>query len=565
MASASVTAAMSTSMLDAPSTTSMSSSSSSKTGISNVAIAIVIFAIVASSLMLAVGGRWLWKRRASQQDSMKRDTFRNIEEGVITKHPGEHEGNNIQTSKWEETGVHESFRVQTERITSCISPLSPKSGRSRDDSWGKPRGLLATIDELLRGAGPSPEPVGRIDTSPVRWSASTVNSPTSPEMTEPRGALFPAHHYQTSSKSRESLPPTLPALDLPSIALSATSRPNIPCQSRPKTPSPQEFPVKSIYRLDGPFADAPDQAPTSPLTVGISYSAVARSPSVSSEQNSHRATFPPRSRFSIASITNRTHTPTPTNDFTCPSSPPIKSPSAESFHTFGDRSSTQSQASISTFQTFPVSHQDITDHPPPLPAMPSIYPMSSYTKSMAFTPTQRTSFIDDQTTDAPQYHHTNQTSISKIKPKMIYISNTAGIFIQPSDPIIPPPIPYDPPSPNPFTTPPRPQRSATTTSATAKLQPTIAIKSVIDRFNTLSAIDPPPSCACPPAKLKPSAIQTFQPGSEKDPAHTRQEERSVRRKEKFSMHGHGQGGGEGDGDGDGDLGERVTNWYDATA
>ncbi|KAG4026920.1 hypothetical protein MFRU_035g00720 [Monilinia fructicola] len=565
MTSTSVTA-MPTSTLDEPSIASMPSSSSSGKGIGNAAIAIIIVAAVAFLLMLALGARLLWKRRANQEDSSRRDKFTNMEGGGKTRKPVELQGADGQIFKWGGIGVRKSIRVQTERITSYISPISPKS-RSRSDSWGEPRGLLATVDENLRGVGHSPDPAGRIDTSPVRWpSTSTTNSPTSPEMAEPKGALFPAHHYHSNSQSRESLPPILPALDLPSITLSTTSRPNTPLQASPKTPP--RVPVKTIGRLNRPYSEFSHQTPTSPLTIGISYDA-PRSLSVS-ESTFYPLAFSNRSRHSIASmpktppISNEfTSNQFTSNQYTSPPSSPVQSPSAQSFHTFGARYSTHSQTSISTFQTFPTSPQDITDAPP-LPTMPAIYPMSTCTPiSFGLPPTtslttDETSLTTDEistTDESTQYHHIKQTSISKIKPKMVYISNTPGISVH-SDSTTNPPSPqkHDTPTPaptptptptNPFTTPPPPPPPST---PTPKPQPALAIKSVIDRFNNLSSTTSEPSGVLPPAKLKPATQQPFQEAAAK-------KQKSQERREDINVPGRGSV----------DLGERVTNWYDATA
>ncbi|KAB8301339.1 hypothetical protein EYC80_003220 [Monilinia laxa] len=576
MTSTSVTT-MPTSTSAEPSIASMSSSSSSEKGVSNVAIAIIIVAAVTFLLMLAVGARLLWKRRANQEDSSRRDKFTNMEEGGgKARKPVDLQGTDSQIFKWGGIGVRKSIRVQTERITSYITPISPKT-RSRSDSWGEPRGLLASVDENLRGVGHSPGPVGSIDTSPVRWpSTSTTSSPTSPEMTEPRGVLFPAHHYYSNSQSRESLPPILPALDLPSITLSTTSRPNTPRQASPKTPPPPRVPVKSIGRLDRPYSEFSHQTPTSPLTIGISYEA-PRSLSVS-ESIFYPLCFSNRSRHSIVSMpkTPPTSNQYTSNQYSSPPSSPVQSPSAQSFHTFGARYSTHSQASISTFQTFTTSPQDITDAPP-LPTIPSIYPISTCTPiSYSLPPTtsltvDETSLITDEASltneeistadESTQYHHIKQTSISKIKPKMVYISNTPGISVH-SDSINPPsPKKHDTPPPaptstltststpkNPFTTPtnpftnPAPPPPPPPSTPTLKPQPAIAIKSVIDRFNNLSSTNTEPSSILPPAKLKPATQEPFQAVAEKKKFQEPQED----------MRMHGQGSV--------DLGERVTNW-----
>ncbi|KAM0148834.1 hypothetical protein ACHAPG_009777 [Botrytis cinerea] len=538
MASTSVTAtATPIALASSPSSTSTSSSNSSGKGMSNVAKAMIILAVVALLLILAVCAGLLWKRRANRKNSSERGKFKNLEEDEeMGKTPVELQGNDTQIFKWGGIGVRKSFRVHTQRITSYMSPTSPKN-RNRDESWGEPRGLLSTIDENLRGVGQGPEPVARINTTPVRWpSTSTANSPTSPEMTEPRGALFPPHHSRNNSNSRESMPPILPALDLPSITLSTTSRPNTPHQSLPRTPSPPEVPVKTIARLDRPFSDFPHNMPPSPRTIGISYGALARSLSVAETPSSPRAPQT-RSRHSISSIPNTPRTPTTTTEFAFPTSPPLQSPSAQSFHTFGARYSTHSQASISTFQTFPTSPRDITDVPP-LPNMPAIYPTSTHPPIPASRPTSESS-----RNQPGKYYHSKQTSISKVKPKMIYLSNTPGISIVPSDSIFatPEPILRDPPSNNPFLTQNEDKAS----------KPVISIKPVIDRFDTVSSCASQSSSGKP--NLKPHVEEMFQEGAEKRRFQERQEERRMKRKERL-MHGQGSG----------DLGERVTSWYDAT-
>ncbi|ESZ99078.1 hypothetical protein SBOR_0488 [Sclerotinia borealis F-4128] len=529
----------------APYSTSTSSSSLSRKGISDVAKAMIILAVVAFLLILAIGARLLWKRRASQRSSLKMGKFRNLdEENGMAKTPVELQGDDTQIFKWGGIGVRKSFRVQTQRITSLMSPTSPKN-RRRSEFWGEPRGLLSTIEETSsRGLAQSPELPGRIDTSPIRWpSTSTANSPTSPEMTEPQGALFPPSHFRSNAQTS---PPTLPALNLPSIILSTTSRPNTPDQPLPKTPSPPEVPVKTIARLDRPFSDFPHAMPPSPRTIGISYGALARSLSVS-ENHSPPRTFRTRSRSrsrpSISSISNVIRTPT--HDFTYP----LQSPSAQSFHTFGARNSTYSQASVSTFQTFPISPQDITEVPP-LPTMPSIYPMPTDTSASHNRPKTSESIANQN----GRYYHSKQTSVSKIKPKMIYISTTPGISIMPSDSIFstPSPILRDAPSSttNPFITPTPPHIPSTPNPNPNT--PAISIKPVIDRFDTISSCGSQSSSGKP--KLKPPAIeQMFQEGQEKERFRERQDERRMKRKDRLL---HGQGSG--------DLGERVTSWYDAT-
>ncbi|KAF7872376.1 hypothetical protein EAF04_003297 [Stromatinia cepivora] len=548
MASTSVTATpTSISVASAPTSTSASSHHSSGKGLSNVVKGMIILAVVATLLILAAVASLLWKRRANRKSSSTMGRFQNLdEEDGMAKKPVELQGNDTQIFKWGGIGVRKSVRVHTQRITSYISPISPKH-RSRDESWGEARGHLSTIDENLRGVGHSPEPVGRIDTSPVRWpSTSTANSPTTPEMTEPRGALFPPHHYRINS-SRESLPPSLPALDLPSITLSSTSRPNTPHQPPPKSPPPREVRVKTIARLDGPFSDFPHQMPPSPRTVGIPYGALARSLSVS-ENYSYPRAFPTPSRHSIASIPNTPHTPT-TTDFTSPMSPPLPSPSAQSFHTFGARSSTHSQASVSTFQTFPTSPEDITDIPP-LPAIPTIYPMSTYTIT-SHASQRRASASESPHGQNRRCYHNKQTSLSKIKPKMIYISTTPGISIMPSDSIFgtPKPILRDTASNNPFLT----NTNTHTDNEKESTKPSVAIsiKPIIDRFDTISSCGSQSRSGKP--KLKPGTEEMFQEGTEKQRFRERQEEERLRRKERLV---HGQGSG--------DLGERVTSWYDAT-
>ncbi|KAF7956737.1 hypothetical protein EAE96_004067 [Botrytis aclada] len=459
MASTSVTAtATPIALASSPSSTSTSFNNSSGKGISDVAKAMIVLGVAALLLILAVCAWLLWKWRANRKNSPTRGKFKNLDEDEeMGKTPVELQGNDTQIFKWGGIGVRKSFRVHTQRITSYMSPTSPKN-RNRGESWGEPRGLLSTIDENLRGVGQSPEPVGRLDTSPVRWpSTSTANSPTSPEMVEPRGALFPPHHSRNNSNSRESLPPVLPALDLPSITLSSSSRPNTPHQSLPRTPPPLEVPVKTIARLDGPFSDFAHNMPPSPRTVGISYGALARSLSVAEAPSSPRAPQT-RSRHSISSIPNTPRTPTTTTEFALPTSPPLSSPSAQSFHTFGARYSTHSQASVSTFQTFPISPQDITEVPP-LPNIPSIYPTSTSTSTSPSAYPILPPSRPPTTTDSPRphpekYYHSKQTSISKVKPKMIYLSNTPGISIVPSDSIFssPEPILRAPPSNNPFLT-----------------------------------------------------------------------------------------------------------------
>ncbi|KAJ8071395.1 hypothetical protein OCU04_001716 [Sclerotinia nivalis] len=551
MASTSVTATTTpTSLASAPSSTSTSSHNSSGKGLSNVVKGMIALAVVATLLILAIVARLLWKRRANRKSSSTRGRFQNLdEEDGTAKKPMELQGNDTQIFKWGGIGVRKSVRVHTQRITSYISPISPKH-RSRDESWGEARGHLATIDENLRGVGQSPEPVGRIDTSPVRWpSTSTANSPTTPEMTEPRGALFPPHHYRMNL-SRESLPPSLPALDLPSITLSSTSRPNTPHRALPKSPPPREVPVKTIARLDRPFSDFPHQMPPSPQTAGIPFRALARSLSVS-ENYSYPRAFPTPSRHSIASIPNTPHTPTTTTNFTSPISPALPSPSAQSFHTFGARSSTYSQASVSTFQTFPTSPEDITDIPP-LPTMPTIYPMSTYTlTSHASQRRASASASESPRGQNRRYYHSKQTSLSKIKPKMIYISTTPGISIMPSDSIFgsPEPILRDTPSNNPFLT--NTNTNPTNEKDSAKPTVAISIKPIIDRFDTISSCGSQSSSGKP--KLKPRTEEMFQEGPERKRFRERQEERRLRRKERLV---HGQGSG--------DLGERVTSWYDAT-
>ncbi|TGO64899.1 hypothetical protein BCON_0005g00990 [Botryotinia convoluta] len=539
MASTSVTAtATLIALASSPSSTSTSSNNSSGKGMSDVAKAMIVLAVAALLLILAVGAWLLWRRRRNQKNSSTRGKFKNLDEDEeMGKTPVELQGNDTQIFKWGGIGVRKSFRVHTQRITSYMSPTSPKN-RNRDESWGEPRGLLSTIDENLRGVGQSPEPVGRIDTSPVRWpSTSTANSPTSPEMVEPRGDLFPPHHSRNNSNSRESLPPILPALDLPSITLSTTSRPNTPHQSLPRTPPPPEVPVKTIARLDGPFSDFPHNMPPSPRTVGISYGALARSLSVAETPSSPRA-LQTRSRHSISSIPNTPRTPTAATEFASPTSPPLQSPSAQSFQTFGARYSTHSQASVSTFQTFPISPQDITEVPP-LPNIPSIYPTSPYPSLPPSLPTTS----ESSRHQTGKYYHSKQTSISKVKPKMIYLSNTPGISIVPSDSIFatPEPILHFPPSNNPFLT----------QNEEKSSKPVISIKPVIDRFDTVSSCGSQSSSG--KSNLKPHVEELFQEGPEKKRFQERQEERRMKRKERL-MHGQGSG----------DLGERVTSWYDAT-
>ncbi|CAD6443608.1 ccf70306-c3d0-4cf4-ba40-9fae75dd97e9 [Sclerotinia trifoliorum] len=306
MASTSVTATSTpTSLASAPSKTSTSSHSSSGKGLSNVVIGMIVLAVVATLLIIAVIARLLWKRRANRKNSSTGGRFQNLdEEDGLAKKPAELQGNDAQIFKWGGIGVRKSIRVHTQRITSYISPVSPKH-RSRNESWGDARDHLATIDENLRGVGQSPEPVGRIDTSPVRWpSTSTANSPTTPEMTEPMGALFPPHHYRFNS-SRESLPPSLPALDLPSITLSSTSRPNTPHLPLPKSPPPREAPVKTVARLDRPFSTPNASTPfPSALSVSDNYS------------------YPGLPTPSIALIPNTPYTPTTTRVPISPALPP---------------------------------------------------------------------------------------------------------------------------------------------------------------------------------------------------------------------------------------------------
>lgn len=527
-----------------------------------MAKAMIIVAVVVLCLISTVSAIFLCKRRARKQNSSELGKFRTLdEEEGVAKSPVELQGNDTQLFKWGGIGVRKSFRVHTQRISSYISPLSPNN-RSRGEYWGEPRGLSSTIDENLRGVAQSSEPVGGVDTSTVRWpSTSTANSPISPEMIEPQGALFPPNRFRTKSK-RESLPSTLPALNLPSITFPASSRPNIPRHSLPDIQPTPEVPVKTIAPLDGPSSDFPHHLPPSPRTVGMSYGGLARSLLVN-ESHPQARSISHLSRHSIPSIPNTPRTPTTTHDLAFPTSPPLQSPSTQSVNTFGARYSTCSQASISTFQTLPISPRDITDIPP-LPNIPSAYPMSTYSYINPSSSHHKRLTSSSTTSQTGRYYHSKQTSLSKIKPKMIYISNTPGIEIMPSDSIFssPTPILRDPPTNTPFiasttspssshTTPPF-SSSASSTPGNPHL-PAISIKPVLDRFDTVSSCGSQSSRGQPPSKLKPVIEGTLEEGQEKARFRERQQERRARRRERNEQ-----------GLGSADLGERVTSWYDAT-
>ncbi|KAI9645617.1 hypothetical protein NHQ30_006359 [Ciborinia camelliae] len=522
-------------------TTTPSSNYSSK-GMSGVAKAMIILAVASFILTLAVSARLLWSRRARQQRSLIEGKFKNLdEEAGMAEKPVELQGNDSQIVKWGGIGVHKSYRVHTsERIPSYISPLSPKNKSYRTSS-GEPRCLLTILEESLRGVTQSREPVGRIDTRNVRWpSTSTIYSPTSPDVAEPRGALFPPHRlYNNYSLSRESLPPKLEALNLPSLSLSLEFRPYTPHQPLPKTPTPA-IPTKAISRLNEPFSDFPHQMPPPCRKVGASYGALSRSRSVN-ENASYPRAFP-----TSTSTPTPTPKPTPTRHSTphpprtpkrrttITSTPPISpplSPSAQSFRTFGDRYSTHSQASTYTFQTHSRSHsrthshthpyltQEIIDAPP-LPSIPSIYPISQ--------PNSRSNSISRSIS--------RSKSKSKSKPPHATTTTTSTSIYQHRPTASEPPLPLPLPLTLPYT---------------------LAQKERFQHYHHHGK-QPSISTSRPPSKT--STIHSPNILSETLLEREREGNGSGNGALLYA-HGHGN---DGHGHGDGDLGEMVTSWFEAT-
>jgi hypothetical protein len=180
--------------------------------------------------------------------------------------------------------------------------------------------------------------------------------------------------------------------------------------------------------------------------------------------------------------------------------------------------------------------------------MPANYPQSttyiSITQPQPFSPTF--SPIFSPTTPQIQVYHTKQTSVSKIKPKMIYISNTPGIEVMPADSI------FGTPQPVMKTNSETDDGKGKRASAGSVDRPAIAIEPTIDRSGTLSSYASQSSREGGPTKLKPEIEQTLQEGAEKERFQERQRQRKQARKNKVVS-----------GQGSGDLGEqRVGSWYE---
>ncbi|KAM3077002.1 hypothetical protein ACMFMG_003530 [Clarireedia jacksonii] len=549
-----VTSAQSRTATSSPTTTAIlvASNTSSRHGLSAVAKAMIAVGIVIILLITAMGARCCWKRRSNNRRFPKWGKFSNLENGTSEK-AVELQGNDTQLFRLGGIGVRKSIRVKAQRIGSLISISSDSSERhgSRRGGGEEPRGLLASIDE--RGMTPSPNGGSRIDSGLSQYSylsdASTV-SPQSGEMSEPN-FLFPMGHARSFSQSRTSLPPKLPALDFPSITISASSRPTTPSAPLPNSPPPPDVPVKTVARLDGPFSDYPHSMPSGPMQSSVAtnqFSASNRHSVVSIDRFSLPRQSLPANRYSL-----NYPIPVVPNSLPEPFNDPL-SPGMRSNHTFGGIP--PSPASISTFHTFPMSPQDITDFViPPIPPMPANNHHSttyiSITHPQPFSPDFSTTFSPtlsptfSPTTPHTQVYHTKQTSVSKIKPKMIYISNTPGIEVMPADSIFATPQPVL-------------KTNSETDDGKGKIastgsvdRPAIAIEPTIDRSGTLSSYGSQSSREGGSLKLKPKLEETLQAGAEKKRFQERQKQRKAARKDKVTS-GHGSG----------DLGEqRVGNWY----
>ncbi|PQE31371.1 CFEM domain-containing protein [Rutstroemia sp. NJR-2017a WRK4] len=551
-----ITSAQSQTATSSPTSTPalVASNNSSGGGLSGVAKAMIAVAIVAVLLIVAFGARFYLKRRSGSKRFPKWGKFSNLEDGTSEK-AVELQGNDTQLFKLGGIGVRKSIRINAQRIGSLMSISSDSSDRhgSRRGGGEEPRGLLERIDE--RGLTPSPDGRPRPDYGHSRGlseisyqSEVSVVSPQSEEMREPN-FLFPMGHARSFSQSRTSLPPKLPALEFPSITISASSRPVTPSAPLPKSPPPPDVPVKTVARLDRPFSDCPQSLPSAS---GPMRSSVRLEPSPANNRHSvasiDRFSLPrqslPVNRYSL-----NYPIPVTPNSLPQPFYDPL-SPGVRSNHTFGGIP--PSPASVSTFHTFPMSPQDITDFEiPPLPPMPANYPQSStyisITHPQPFSPTF--SPIFSPTTPQIQVYHTKQTSVSKIKPKMIYISNTPGIEVMPADSIFSTPQPVI-------------KANTETDDGKGKLaspgnvqKPAIAIEPTIDRSGTLSSYGSQSSSRGGSTKLKPKIEQTLQEGAERERFQERQKQRKQARKDKAVT-----------GQGSGDLGEqRVGSWYEDQA
>ncbi|EDN97030.1 predicted protein [Sclerotinia sclerotiorum 1980 UF-70] len=186
-----------------------------------------------------------------------------------------------------------------------------------------------------------------------------------------------------------------------------------------------------------------------------------------------------------------------------------------------------------------------------------------------------------------RYHHSKQTSLSKIKPKMIYISTTPGISIMPSDFIFmgtPEPDLRETTSNNPFLTntntnvntdtntntnpsPPDPPTSKNPTKPTVS----ITIKPLIDRFDTISSNSNSNASlnstsrshnsqrSSEKLKLQARTEEIFLEEGEKECFREGKQEKSSRRMERLL-----RGSGKESGRESVDLGVRDRSWFDAS-